>query len=202
MSCRVLQLEADCSTALTAAATVLSAGGILVFPTDTVYGLLAGIEHRAAYKRIFELKQRPPDKPLALLVSADGASAGAARRELRGFPRELAQFKAGLITLVMQPGHLPVEALPSLVFEIQPGPVGIRCPRHAQLQSLLGSVGGGVWGTSVNLAGETPAASAEQVSAWLEGLSSPPQLAVLSDAGLSGRPSDIVHLSSLREPDG
>ncbi len=198
MSCRVLQLEADCSIAITAAADALSTGGVVVFPTDTVYGLLAGVEQRAAYQRIFELKRRPPDKPLALLVGADGPAAAAARRALGGWPEQLAQFESGLITLVLQPELLTGAALPSIVFEVQPGPVGIRCPRHGALQSLLGVAGGALWATSVNLTGQPPAGSAEQVSAWLASLAGPPQLAVLSAAGCSGRPSRIVQLNDLQ----
>jgi tRNA threonylcarbamoyl adenosine modification protein (Sua5/YciO/YrdC/YwlC family) len=50
------------------AADILRRGGVGVIPTDTVYGLACSIEHQSSIKRIYKLKDLPPNKPLALLV--------------------------------------------------------------------------------------------------------------------------------------
>lgn len=197
MNCRVLQLEEDCSAAIIAAARVLLTGGLIVFPTDTVYGLLAGAVQHDAYRRVYELKGRASDKPLALLVAAPGQAAQAVAALLEHWPAEREQFRAGLLTLVVSPDLLPASALPEPVHRIQPGPIGIRCPRHEPLQSLLREAGGAAWATSVNAAGQPPAVTPQQVVAWLQGLAGPPELAVLSSAPSRGRPSRAVHLTEL-----
>jgi tRNA threonylcarbamoyl adenosine modification protein (Sua5/YciO/YrdC/YwlC family) len=51
------------------AAAVLREGGVVVMPTDTVYGLTCGITHHAAIKRIYQLKDMDPKKPLSILIS-------------------------------------------------------------------------------------------------------------------------------------
>ncbi len=51
------------------AADVLRKGGVAIIPTDTVYGLACGISHAKAIKRIYELKNMDPKKPLAILVN-------------------------------------------------------------------------------------------------------------------------------------
>ena len=51
------------------AINVLADGGIVLYPTDTVYGLGANIFDKKAVKRVFEIKQRSPLKPLSILVS-------------------------------------------------------------------------------------------------------------------------------------
>ena len=51
-------------------ARILKHGGIVVFPTETVYGIGANIWDETAVKRLYEVKQRPFDKPISLLVSS------------------------------------------------------------------------------------------------------------------------------------
>lgn len=51
-----------------AAAEALEAGGVVVMPTDTVYGIMASVQHPAAIERIFSIKTRSSEKPMAVLV--------------------------------------------------------------------------------------------------------------------------------------
>ena len=48
---------------------IMADGGVILYPTDTVYGLGANIFNNDAVKRIYEIKQREPSKPLSILVS-------------------------------------------------------------------------------------------------------------------------------------
>ena len=50
------------------AADILNKGGLVVFPTETVYGLAANARNKKAMQRLFEVKQRPKDKPFSLLI--------------------------------------------------------------------------------------------------------------------------------------
>lgn len=89
--------------AASAAADVLNGGGIVVLPTDTVYGIAARIDQPSAVKRIFELKARPGELALAVLV----ADLDEAKRLGRFDARALAyaQRWPGPLTLVVPRAH-------------------------------------------------------------------------------------------------
>jgi len=193
-----LILEDDPRAAVRRAAEVLGAGGLVVFPTDTVYGLLAAATDAAAYRRIYELKRRPAGQPLALLVAAGAPLDRLARELLAPFPPALQQFVAGSLTLIVDGGAVPAEALPVEVRRIQPGGVGVRTPVHDALQELLAALGGLAWATSANARDEAAAATAAELRHWLASLDHPPELAVASARPLAGRPSNLARLSGGR----
>ena len=64
-----LELSTQADGALESAAKALLAGGVAIFPTDTVYGIGALPQHSAALHRIYKLKDRPLGMPLPLLIS-------------------------------------------------------------------------------------------------------------------------------------
>src|SRR5437879_4578784 len=61
-------LPADDPASIDLAVKLLAAGDLVVLPTDTVYGLAASHSHPDAIARIYDVKRRPPDRPIALLV--------------------------------------------------------------------------------------------------------------------------------------
>lgn len=173
----------------------LAAGRVIVFPTDTVYGLLGSVYLPQAYRSIYLLKGRRFDKPLALFIEPGTELyrfAILACRRLGGPQGEelAAGFEAGRVTLILNEQELPT--LPAEVREQQPGSVGVRCP-SAHLGLNL------VWATSVNRSGEPPATTADEALAWVESLT--PELAellglvVLSREPGSGVPSRVVDLT-------
>jgi L-threonylcarbamoyladenylate synthase len=191
MSCRLLWLEDGPLEAVAAAAAALSHGSVVVFPTDTVYGLLGACDSTAAYQGIYSLKLRQAGKPLALLVAAGSELAEQATAALQAHTELLQEFHRGRVTVVLPPEVLP--SLPPMVPVLQPGFVGLRCPAHAFLQQLLSASGGLLWATSFNTA-ETPAiADSAAAQTWLT-LNSGPELAVLSRTALPGTPSRVVRL--------
>lgn len=194
MSAEHLLLEENPPAAIERAAQVLQAGGTIVFPTDTVYGLLAAADDAAAYRRIYALKQRPLNKPLALLAAAGHPLAELALALLAPFPAEQRQFAAGSSTLLIDPSLMPSTVLPADVREIQSGDIGVRRPDYQAVQALLNSLGGLVWATSANAAAEMPPASANQVLSWISRLASPPELVITSSATLAGHPSELMYL--------
>ena len=64
-----LELSTQADGVLESAAKALLAGGVAIFPTDTVYGIGALPQHSAALERIYKLKDRPLGMPLPLLLS-------------------------------------------------------------------------------------------------------------------------------------
>lgn len=165
------------------AAEVLNGGGVAVIPTDTVYGLAARPDCAAAVERLYTIKNRAAQKPIALLASDVAAI------ERFGYPlgvaaRELAERHwPGALTLVLPS---PSPTLP---------PEGFRIPDHAATRELIAACGGVLRVTSANLSGRRPATDAPQALADV-GLSAD----YVVDDGLSpgGTPSTVVRVL----PDG
>ncbi|WP_038047323.1 L-threonylcarbamoyladenylate synthase [Thermus caliditerrae] len=136
---------------LNEAAEALRKGGIVAFPTDTVWGVLARLEDEAACRRIYALKGREETKPLQVLV-ADLESAlrlaDLGPLEAR-FLRLAEAFWPGGLTLVV-----PGKGIPPWIS--QDGSVGLRMPAHDLLRALLRRLGGYAAATSLNRSGEPP----------------------------------------------
>ena len=153
---------------LTDAARVLNAGGVVVIPTDTVYGLAAHPSFPEAVERLYTIKGREAKKPIALLAADE-----AAVREF-GYevPEALAKHWPGALTVVV-------------------GPEGFRVPDHAWTRELLRRCGGVLRVTSANLSGQRAATDAPQALADV-GLSAD----LVVDDGISpgGVPSTVVRV--------
>ena len=153
------------------AAAELRAGRAVVIPTDTVYGLAALPENADL---LFELKQRPADKAVAILV-ARPADAERLFDPLPAARRLMEECWPGALTIVQ-------------------GGCGVRCPDHPLVQALATAVGP-IATTSANLSGQpTPHTAAEAAAAFpevqlvIEGgrLQSPPSTVVeVTEGGLS-----------------
>src|SRR6266571_3394138 len=103
MACEVLQVDAHSpdAAAIARAAQVLRAGGLVAFPTETVYGLGANALDAAAVARIFTAKGRPATNPLIVHVH-DNAAALPLVRDFPESARRLAErFWPGPLTLVL-----------------------------------------------------------------------------------------------------
>jgi L-threonylcarbamoyladenylate synthase len=146
-------LRADPDAALLPVVEHLRAGGVIAYPTETVYGLgstcaAAGIE------RIRELKRRSPDKPLIVLVESLDSVAGLGWTEAA---RDLAAiFWPGPLTLVLRD---PEQLFPVGIRHPRTGSVGVRVSPHPTARRLVAELGAPLTSTSLNLPGEAPAAS-------------------------------------------
>ena len=150
------------------AARVLNAGGVVVIPTDTVYGLAAHPAFPAAVDRLYTIKGRAAGKPIALLA----ADADAVRNFGYEVPAALAAHWPGALTAVV-------------------GPEGFRVPDHAWTRELLRRCGGVLRVTSANLSGQRAATDAPQALAEV-GLSA--DLVVDDGISLGGVPSTVVRV--------
>jgi L-threonylcarbamoyladenylate synthase len=140
------------------AADTLRCGGVVAFPTETVYGLGAHAFDRAAVQRVFEIKNRPHDDPLIAHV----ADAWQARYLVQDFPAEAwdlaRRFWPGPLTLVLP----KIGSLPDLVTAGLPT-VAIRMPNHAMALALLQEVGVPIAAPSANPFGRLSPTTAEHV---------------------------------------
>jgi L-threonylcarbamoyladenylate synthase len=169
---------------------VFERGGLIAFPTDTVYGVGCDAGNPEAVRRVFGAKRRPPTKPLAVLV------------------------RGGFVGLFQScPPPAPPDAAVALAREFWPGPltivvsrsklicpeavaggdtVGVRDPDLWLARQLLHSVSGPMAVTSANLSGEDATVSPQEVLRTLG-----PCFDVLIDAEVpaSGVPSTVIDLT-------
>lgn len=177
-------------------AELLLAGGIVIFPTDTVYGLMIHGTDAKQLARLNALKGRSPDKPIAALVAADAPLV----RHMRELVRSLGELAAkrlipGALTIVADRGAWG-NALPEPLMSLPYGSIGMRIPDHAVLQEVLARCGGWLMATSANPEGLPTPPSLKEVIAQLGGASSV-ELAV--DGGKCGtEPSAVVEVSGSR----
>ncbi|TFU15454.1 L-threonylcarbamoyladenylate synthase [Thermus tengchongensis] len=143
------------------AARTLKEGGLVAFPTDTVWGVLARMEDKAACRRIYELKGREEEKPLQVLVAdLESALRLADLGKLREkFLRLAEAFWPGGLTVVV-----PGQDIPPWIS--RDGSVGLRMPDHVLLRELLRRVGGYAAATSLNKSGEPPVRSEAEARAF------------------------------------
>ncbi len=119
-------------SAIDGAARILAEGGLVAFPTETVYGLGARADDDAAVARIYAAKGRPSDHPLIVHV-LDEAGAAVFAGELPGVARKLIQaFWPGPVTVI-------VPRRPGVAAACAGGQasIGLRCPSHPMARALL-----------------------------------------------------------------
>ncbi len=161
------------------AARVLGEGGLVAFPTDTVYGLGADGSRPDAVERLYTVKGRDRAKPFARLVP-DARAAGEVAPRWGRLARKLAR--------ACWPGALTIVV----------GGVGLRVPAHraarALASKLSGLTGGGLLATSANRSGEPDPRTAREV---IEALGSDVDL-VLDGGETAGVPSTVVRADGPR----
>lgn len=147
------------------AARILKAGGLVAFPTETVYGLGADARQGEAVAAIFAAKGRPLFNPL--IVHVTGLED--ARRHVEFSPRAQAlaeKFWPGPLTLVLpRRKDSPLSLLVSAGLDT----VALRAPSHPAAQALLKEAGVPVAGPSANLSGQVTATTAQHVRDGLNG---------------------------------
>jgi L-threonylcarbamoyladenylate synthase len=137
---------------------ILKKGGIVAFPTDTVYGLGANSCDEEAVLRVYEAKDRPRHLPLPLLLG-DVSQITAVARDVPEIAWRLAQrFLPGGLTLVLYKSP----SVSSLVTG-EGEKVAVRVPAHPVPIALIEGLGAPITGTSANLTGSPSLMTAQEV---------------------------------------
>lgn len=140
------------------AAEVLRKGGIVAFPTETVYGLGANTFNPIAVARIFEVKKRPHFDPLIVHVASQGDLDKLVSEIPSDAKKVMEQFWPGPLTIVL----LKKEEVPEIVTSGLPT-VAVRMPRHSMALSLIERAGSPIVGPSANPFGYLSPTTAEHV---------------------------------------
>jgi len=166
---------------------ILREGGVIAFPTDTVYGLGADAFNPPAVERVYEIKNRPRSQQFPLLI-ADVSQLTALAEPISEIAWFLARrFWPGGLTLVLSrkatvPAHLASRFT-----------IAVRIPNHPVCLALIKGLGNPVTGTSANTSGQPAALTADEVGQQLEG-----KVDLVIDGGRcpGGRESTIVDMTS------
>ena len=166
---------------------VIRAGGLIVYPTDTLYGLGADPRNPEAVRKLFAIKGRQADQPILLLIRdpdevPDWAAVITPRAE--GLMKK---FWPGPLTLVFK-------AKPGVMVELTGGSetIGLRVPGNELTRLLLASLGTALTGTSANISGGQNPRTAREAAEAIGGM-----VDLVLDGGRTegGNPSTVVDVS-------
>jgi len=136
----------------------LTAGGVVALPTDTFYGLAADCRSEAGIARVLQLKRRSPEHPLLLLVADCAAARDLAPAADDRLEDLAAIFWPGPLTIVLPATRrLPTELVGST------NGVAVRVPAAAVARQVTRTLGAPITGTSANLTGAPPPATAADI---------------------------------------
>ena len=141
---------------------ILKNGGLVAYPTDTVYGLGASAMIPEAAERVFRVKERPLNMPLPLLLSDESQIPELAEAVSPVAWLMVRRFMPGALTLVLSGAG----ALPEIILG-GGNTVAVRIPAHPVPLALIEGLGGPLIGTSANLSGRPSALTAEEAAAQL-----------------------------------
>jgi len=156
---------------------VLKKGGVVAFPTETVYGLAALAERKRAVKRIYQLKKRPGFKKLTIQV--------AKIKDIIDLVSEISN-EAKILLSEFCPGPI------TLILKAKRGTVGVRIPRHKISLAILRKINRSLVVTSANVSGQKDPRDAKKVKENFDGKI---ELIVDGEKKLSGKASTVIDLT-------
>ena len=177
----------------------LQRGGLIVLPSDSVYGLCVDAENEQAVKKLIEFKSRPAGKPISIFVGNMNIARSYVEIDEHN-KKTLEQILPGPYTIVLPSKHKAV-----VLLESEKGTLGIRIPQHSFVNSIVEKYERAITATSANLAGRSPHYS---IDALLKTLSEKKKslIDLVIDAGkLPHNPTSTVidfteeHISILRQ---
>ena len=171
---------------LTIASSMLKFGEVIVFPTDTVYGLGANPFNEMSVLKVYEIKGREFNKPLPILVSDVNTALKLGVFDERAL-KLARKFWPGSLTIVVRRKI----GIASLTLGGQ-DKIALRMPNHNVALKLAKSLGGAIVGTSANISGFKAAKTASEAKKMLEN-----KVRLILDAGPSSKkiPSTIVDVT-------
>lgn len=157
------------------AAKVIEMGGLVVLPTDTVYGLVCDFRNREAVQAVYRVKKRAKDLPLILLLHDMGQVSEYVEDIPELAARAMQAFWPGPLTVVLREQREATRAV-----RAKKDTLGLRLPAHMVPRAIAERFGAPLASTSANPSGHPPATTAQQVADHLAG-----QIHLILDGGLA-----------------
>ncbi len=169
-------------------ANAVTDGQIVAFPTDTIYGMGCDVFNEDAVKALYEIKGRPTDKPINVLISNVDQVYDLAKNVKPLFFDLAEKFWPGALTIVVEKNTLVSDVVTSGLAS-----VGVRFPDNKIVQELINITHTPLATTSANIAEEPSAIKAKEVLKYFNG-----KIPYIIDGGVVeiGQPSTIVDISS------
>jgi L-threonylcarbamoyladenylate synthase len=144
-------------------AEILDRGGVVAFPTDTVYGVAVRCDSPSAIQRMKEAKQRPESKPFPMMVNSLAQIEAVASLNARD-RRLIQRWMPGALTMIFA-------KKPEVPDSVTNGfdTIGIRMPDDPWILELISMIGCALLVPSANLSGEPPATDSDEVLRQLDG---------------------------------
>ena len=148
-------LDASDPAAIERAAAIIRSGGIVAYPTDTVYGLGANVFLPQALDEIMAAKQRPDEKSLPVLIADRDHLEDLVTSITQDAKQLMAEFWPGALTVVLR-------KQPQLSPLLGEATLAVRQPNNEAILALLAAAGCPLTGTSANRSGMPPATTAAE----------------------------------------
>ena len=179
--------ENNLKVVLQKAVEILKKGGIIAYPTETFYGLGAKYDNEDSLKKLYELKKRPEEKPMPLIIGTGEILPMIAASVNTSASALMDKFWPGPLTLLLN----AKEGL-SNYLTANTGKVAVRIPGESIALHLAKEAGFPITATSANISGMLPADSAKAVITYFED-----KIDLIIDGGKTpgGLPSTIVDVT-------
>ncbi|UCH20370.1 MAG: threonylcarbamoyl-AMP synthase [Deltaproteobacteria bacterium] len=146
---RKIATNSPAPDAIREAAEIIKKGGVVLIPTRCLYGLAADAFNAAAVQKIFELKNRPADNPILVLIKTKDELSRVALDVPAYATRIMDRFWPGKVTLIFQArDNLPV------ALTAGSGKIGVRLPGHPIANAVVQAAPNPITATSANLSGK------------------------------------------------
>ncbi|MFB6088268.1 MAG: L-threonylcarbamoyladenylate synthase [Candidatus Aenigmatarchaeota archaeon] len=143
------------------AVATLIKGGIIAYPTDTIYGLGCDAMNMDSVKRLFKIKKRSPLDPISISLPQISEISRFAHVNNKDFMNQLEKYDLlpGPVTLILKKrDHVPD------ILTAGKDTIGVRIPGHRVTRSLSEDLGGPITTTSANISSEEPASTYDDLS--------------------------------------
>lgn len=175
---------------------VIREGGVVVCPTDTVYGLVGDATNKRAVEKIFKIKKRPKNKPLPIFVK-DIKMAKELAEISKKQEKFLKKIWPGKTTVVLksQITNYKSQANPKFkIYGINKKTIALRIPNYGLLLDLVKQLSRPLTGTSANVSGQPASGEIKKVLKQFENKKYQPDL-IIDEGNLSkSKPSKIIDL--------
>jgi len=142
-------------------AEVVRAGGVIVYPTDTVYGIGGDPFNVATVRRVLEIKRRG-ERQMPVLVSGEDKARTVVEVDATALSLMRAFWPGALTIVLKKRAEVPSE------LTLGRGKLGVRMPNHELALRIIEACGGLLIGTSANISGNPPARSVEELDSRVE----------------------------------
>lgn len=163
MNTRIFKIEDPLDASLEQCAEIIKKGGLVAFPTETVYGLGADATDKNAAKKIYEAKGRPSDNPLIIHISTPEDAEPYAHTSATYYALAKAFMPGPLTVILPKKDTIPSEVTGGL------DSVAVRCPSHEIARALISRAGVPIAAPSANISGSPSPTAADHVIGDMSG---------------------------------